>query len=60
MATHFSIAWNSSWAEETGGLYSPWDCKKSGTTEGLHIYTCECVMPSPCKFLEMLIPDIQE
>ena len=23
-------------------------------------YTHECVMPSPCRFLEMLTPDIQE
>ena len=34
MATHSSIlAWRIPWAEEPGGLYSPWDNKESDTTE---------------------------
>ena len=29
MATHSSIlAWEISWTEESGGLYSPWGCKR--------------------------------
>ena len=31
MATHASIfAWEISWTEETGGLYSPWGCTRVG------------------------------
>ena len=34
MATHSSIvAWRISWAEEPGGLYSPWGRKQANTTE---------------------------
>ena len=34
MATHSSIlAWDIPWTEKPGGLYSPWDCKESDTTE---------------------------
>ena len=34
-ATHSSIlAWEISWTEEPGGLYSPWGHKESDTTEG--------------------------
>ena len=37
MATHFSILpWKTLWTEEPGRLYSPWGCKDSDTTEGLH------------------------
>ena len=33
MATHFSIpAWEISWTEEPGRLYSPWGLKESETT----------------------------
>ena len=33
MATHSSIlAWEITWTEEPGGLYSPWGCKESDTT----------------------------
>ena len=33
-ATHSSIlAWDIPWTEKPGGLYSPWDCKESDTTE---------------------------
>ena len=39
MATHSSIlAWRIPWLEEPGGLYSPWDRKKSDTTELLHFH----------------------
>ena len=38
MATHSSIlAWRIPWTEEPGGLYSPWDCKESDTTEWLTV-----------------------
>ena len=31
MATHSSIlAWEITWTEEPGGLYSPWGCKRVG------------------------------
>ena len=34
MATHSNIlAWRILWTEEPGGLYSPWVCKESDTTE---------------------------
>ena len=34
LATHSSIlAGKISWTEEPDGLYSPWGCKESGTTE---------------------------
>ena len=37
MVIHPSIlAWKIPWAEETGGLYSPWGGKESHTTERLH------------------------
>ena len=33
-ATHSSIlAWRAPWTEDPGGLYSPWGCKESDTTE---------------------------
>ena len=36
MATHSSIlAWRIPRTEEPGGLYSPWGCKESDTTEQL-------------------------
>ena len=36
MATHSNIlAWRILWTEEPGGLYSPWVCKESDTTEWL-------------------------
>ena len=36
MATHSSIlAWKIPWAEEPGGLHSPWDPKELDTTERL-------------------------
>ena len=36
MATHSSIlAWRILWTEEPGGLYSPWGCQESDTTERL-------------------------
>ena len=39
MATHSRIlAWRIAWTEEPGGLYSPWGCKESDTTEQLHFY----------------------
>ena len=39
MATHSNILpWKISWTEEPGGLYSPWGCKESDTTEPTHIY----------------------
>ena len=39
MATHSSIlAWRIPWAEEPGGLYSPWGRKESDTTELLHFH----------------------
>ena len=35
-ATHSSIlAWRIPWTEEPGGLYCPWGCNKSDTTEWL-------------------------
>ena len=35
-ATHSSIlAWRIPWAEEPGGLYSPWGHKESDTTEAI-------------------------
>ena len=41
MATHTStFAWRMPWTEESGGLYSPWGCKESDTTERLtHLHT---------------------
>ena len=41
MATHSSmLAWEIPWAEEPGAGYSPWDHKKSDTTEQLaHTHT---------------------
>ena len=34
MATHSSIlAWRTPGTEKPGGLYSPWGCKESDTTE---------------------------
>ena len=39
MVTHSSIlAWRIPWTEEPGGLYSPWGCKESDTTEHAHYY----------------------
>ena len=39
MATHSSIlAWRIPWAEEPGGLYSPWGRKESDMTERLHFH----------------------
>ena len=36
MATHSSIlAWRMPWMVEPAGLYSPWGCKESDTTERL-------------------------
>ena len=44
MATHSSIlAWRIPWAEEPGGLYSPWGRKESDTTERLHFHFQEIV-----------------
>ena len=28
-----NLAWEISWTEKTGGLYSPWGCKESDMTE---------------------------
>ena len=40
MATYSSIlVWKIPWAEEPGGLYSPWSCKESDMTERAHICT---------------------
>ena len=37
MGTHSSIlAWEVTWTEEPGRLYSSWGCKESDTTERLH------------------------
>ena len=39
MATHSSIlAWRIPWAEEPGGLHSPWGRKESDMTERLHFH----------------------
>ena len=45
MATHSNtLACKIPWTEEPGRLYSPWCCKESDTTEGLHMVM---VIPSP-------------
>ena len=37
MATHSNIlAWKIPWTEEPHGLYSPWGCKESDTTQQLN------------------------
>ena len=39
MAAHSSIlAWKIPCPEEAGGLYSPWGCKESDTTERLTFF----------------------
>ena len=36
MATHSSIlVWRNPWTEKPGGLYSPWGCEESDTSERL-------------------------
>ena len=43
MTIHSSIlAWEISWTEEPGGLYSPWGPKKLGMTERLSVLVCVC------------------
>ena len=40
MATHANIlAWEITWTEEPGGLYSPWGCKELKMTERAHTHT---------------------
>ena len=43
MAAYSNIfVWKIPWAEEPGGLYSPWSCKESDMTErqSAHMHTC--------------------
>ena len=41
MATHSSIlSWKIPRTEEPGGLYSPWGCQESDTTEHTHTLKC--------------------
>ena len=59
MAIHSStIAWKIAWTEEPVG-YSPWGCKESDMTDGLHfhfhVYT-KINMESPLVFLSMENP----
>ena len=51
MATHSNIlAWRIPWAEEPGGLYSPWGCKESDMTEATKnacTHNTICLHPVP-------------
>ena len=45
MAAHPSIlAWEIPWIEEPDGLYGPWGCKESDSTEQLHSLVVERTM----------------